>query len=536
MAAIRQISSLDVLFLLCCCWLVYKLFHRIRRNTKTVRLNGPQSKSWIFGVGKYVSDQPDSGAVYEKWASEYGPVYEVPAGLGSRKVILTDTKAISHFFSKETTTYVHTPHAKLVIEGIVGRGLLWADGESHKRQRKAVSPAFSNAAIRRLTSVFYDSGYKLKEAWDGILQSSSSDEVIIEVQSWMNRVSLDSIGIAGFGHDFGALRGKESTVAQVFDAFNTLKPSFFAIVGFILGPTLPILAKLPTERRALTMRWTSSVAQMAAELLERVRKENEEGVKTEEKSIIGLLLKAESADSDLRMTQEEVMAQMKVLILAGYETTSISLTWALVELCKKPETQAKLREELLTRFPTSDPSWDQLMGDLPFLDGVVHEVLRLHPPVDQAGRVASEDDVIPLSAPITAGSGEAIDRLPVGKGTLVTVPIACMNHSEAVWGPDAKEFVPERWLDNGKALPSRAQELQGHRHLLTFIDGPRICLGKNFALAEFKAVLSVLIRNYTFEFRDGPRTQVEKARAMLPRPQVVGETACRVPLRVRRVQ
>jgi cytochrome P450 len=61
-----------------------------------------------------------------------------------------------------------------------------------------------------------------------------------------------------------------------------------------------------------------------------------------------------------------------------------------------------------------------------------------------------------------------------------------MNRATAIWGPDAKEFKPERWLDNESGLTARAKEIQGYHHLLTFIDGPRTCLGKGFALTEFK--------------------------------------------------
>lgn len=81
--------------------------------------------------------------------------------------------------------------------------------------------------------------------------------------------------------------------------------------------------------------------------------------------------------------------------------------------------------------------------------------------------------------------GTVVDRVTIAKGQLVTAPIHCMNRAEAVWGSDAKEFVPGRWLvEDG--LPKKAQEIQGHRHLLTFVDGPCICLGRGFALAEFK--------------------------------------------------
>jgi cytochrome P450 len=73
----------------------------------------------------------------------------------------------------------------------------------------------------------------------------------------------------------------------------------------------------------------------------------------------------------------------------------------------------------------------------------------------------------------------------VAKGTIATVSIRCMNQSEVFWGPNAKEFEPERWLTLSDD-PLRAKEIQGHRHLITFLDGPRTCLGKSFALAEFK--------------------------------------------------
>lgn len=78
-----------------------------------------------------------------------------------------------------------------------------------------------------------------------------------------------------------------------------------------------------------------------------------------------------------------------------------------------------------------------------------------------------------------------VDKIVIAKGSLVTVSIRVMNRSEVFWGPNAKEFEPERWLTLNDD-PLRAKEIQGHRHLVTFLDGPRTCLGKSFALAEFK--------------------------------------------------
>lgn len=101
---------------------------------------------------------------------------------------------------------------------------------------------------------------------------------------------------------------------------------------------------------------------------------------------------------------------------------------------------------------------------------------------------AAEDDVIPLSEPLRTASG-VVDRVHIAKDQLVQVRIDCMNNAISVWGPDAREFRPERWLDID-GLPSKAKEVQGHKHLLTFVDGTRMCLGRNFALAEFKVCTS----------------------------------------------
>ncbi|KAH7927044.1 cytochrome P450 [Leucogyrophana mollusca] len=533
----RPVHVIDVAVASAAVWVLVKLVRTTRRRLKTTQLNGPPNPSFVFGVGQALNDSGDAGAMYEQWAEEYGLVYKVPAALGKSRVVLCDPKAVAHFYARETFGYVLTPLSKMAIEAIVGRGLLWAQGESHRRQRKALTPAFSNAAIRKLTSVFFDSAYKAKAAWDTFIESNTdTDGTVIEVQSWMNHISLDTIGIAGFSHDFGSLDGKHASVTEVFDSFSTAKPSPLTSLVFIIGPVFPWLIKLPTLRKRMIARLNKSMGEISEVLLSRTRQEKEANANEtkEEKSIIGLLIKAEDEGAELHLSQQEVMAQMKVLLIAGYETTSVSLTWALLELAQNQDVQTQLREEIVTQFPGADPTYDQLGAGLPYLDAVVHEILRLHPPVPEFTRIAAEDDILPLSEPIRAASGKNVDHISVAKGTLISINIASLNRSTYFWGPDAKAFKPARWLGED-GITVKAKEIQGHRHLLTFVDGPRTCLGKSFAVAEFKAVLSVLVRNFAFEMRDGPETKVEMARGLLPRPKIAGEEGCRVPLRVRRV-
>lgn len=185
------------------------------------------------------------------------------------------------------------------------------------------------------------------------------------------------------------------------------------------------------------------------------------------------------------------------------------LQWALVELSRHPEKQQRLRRELLDAFSTHDPTHDDFMAALPYLDSILRETLRLHPPVTQLVRIVSlnpqltlylshqspilflsskaeEDDILPLGTQIKDASGASTEFISVAKGQQVITPIRALNCSEALWGPDAAEFSPERWLDNEKGLTEEAKAIQGYHHMFTFGDGPRICIGRAFASAEFK--------------------------------------------------
>ncbi|KAG7441583.1 cytochrome P450 [Guyanagaster necrorhizus] len=486
-----QISATDICLFLVGVFLIYKISTN-RHSSITPKLRGPPSQSWLFGVTRVLRDAEDPGLLYEQWASEYGSVFTVPGFLGEPRVVLYDPKAVTHFYGKEGFGYVKTPVSRMFIEILFGKNLLWAEGELHRRQRKFLTPAFSNAAIRDLTYVFYDSAHR----------------------------TMDSIGIAGFSHNFGAIDGHP----QVFDDFDLSGGAPFFAFMIIASTMFPAILRLPSKKKEALAAMNRMFSDIADQLLAKAKEHGNE----EDKSVMGLLLKSETHEADVHMSREEIIAQLSI---SGYETTSSNLQWALIELCKNLDIQNKLRAELL-QFGNSDPSWDQLNSSLPYLDAVVHEILRMHPPVFETTRMAAEDDVLPLATPVVTKAGKTVNSLFIAKGTVITTPIRTLNRSEQFWGPDAKEFKPERWLEDSAP---RAKEIQGHRHLLTFVDGPRTCLGKTFALTEFKAALFVIVRNFAFEFPGGSDPVIGKYRgSILPRPKVGDEEGAKVPLRVRR--
>jgi cytochrome P450 len=96
-----------------------------------------------------------------------------------------------------------------------------------------------------------------------------------------------------------------------------------------------------------------------------------------------------------------------------------------------------------------------------------------------------DDDVLPLDSPVIDRYGNTIKEIFIAKGTTVRISLSSVNRLEAFWGKDSKEFNPDRWLGDNLS-DKRAVEIGGYRHLLTFLDGPRACLGRAFAVTEFK--------------------------------------------------
>ncbi|KZS94165.1 cytochrome P450 [Sistotremastrum niveocremeum HHB9708] len=514
-------------------WTLYfgsKQFRLWRIRRSGTRLGGPTT--WNFLTGFLLGLIDDyTGAVNEERAKKYGLVYKVPLGLGVEIIDIHDPVAVAHTQAREGQNYGYSKSNKKGLEKLIGKSLLWAEGDLHKKQRKIMSPAFNTSAIRSFSQTFFDSGHKCKAAWDAIIQKAGSgDEAVIDVEEWMYATSIDSLGIAGFSHDFESLRGKKSVLAETFESLADFKPDPLLLFLIILSVLIPPLRDFPTERTRGIQRICDILGKIGEKLLQQSRGQGASKEREADRSIIGMLLRAEESSS---FSDGDAQEQMKLLILAGYETTALNMTWTLWDLATNPEKQSKLREEL--NQLGQEPTFEQLNGDaLPYLDAVVKEALRLHPPLPNLGRQCKVEDVVPLSEPLKLPDGKVVDHIVIPVGANINIPVAAINRSERFWGPDAKEFKPERWIEKD-GIPQSGLDLQGWNHIFSFSNGPRLCLGRNFAIAEIKAVLSVLVRNFAFEPRDGADSKIDKYTSLFTRPKLAGETKAALPLRVRRL-
>ncbi|KAK7458143.1 hypothetical protein VKT23_010051 [Stygiomarasmius scandens] len=217
------------------------------------------------------------------------------------------------------------------------------------------------------------------------------------------------------------------------------------------------------------------------------------------KDIMSILMKGNMNAREDKLDEKEAIAQMSTLIFAAMDTTSNALSRILHLLSTHPDVQDKLRQELLeARRVNGELLYDALV-ELPFLDAICRETLRLYPPFPQLDRVTTQDTVIPLSHPIIGLDGDKIAELALPKGTTVLLSFINSNCNPVIWGPDALEWKPERWLS---PLPQAVIDahLPGvYSHLMTFGAGSRSCIGFKFSQLEMKAVLFTLVSTLKFD-------------------------------------
>lgn len=179
------------------------------------------------------------------------------------------------------------------------------------------------------------------------------------------------------------------------------------------------------------------------------------------------------------------------LTSSRHETTASSLTWASYLLSKYPDVQTKLRDEVIGALgdnpAASDPPADlaDTLKGLPYLNGIIHETLRLFPTVPLTMREAVRDT--------------QVGEYPAPKGTVMVVSIWQINRSPDVWGPDAGEFKPERWINEKDGKPNRHGGAQSNYDFITFLQGPRSCIGQEFARAEMRCLLARLVTSFTWD-------------------------------------
>ncbi|KAJ6551196.1 cytochrome P450 [Mycena capillaripes] len=499
---------------------LYQVFKVVYRElTSPLRhLPGPKSSSFLYGNFREIW-QTEGSALQAQWIHKYGTTLKYSGFLGLSRLYTTDTRALNHFLTN-SNIYQKPGHTQYNLSRIVGPGVLVTEGDVHRQQRKIMNPAFGAPQVRELTGIFVQKSVELRDILASQVVKSGTARV--DIISWLNKATLDIIGLAGFNYNFNSLASEnESELAGAFTTIFHAGISTSAIR--ILQSLIPVFRFIPTQLDATLAEAQAVMRRIGLQLLQESKNEMAESgtfEKGRSRDLLSLLVRANTAKDippSQRLSDEDVLAQVPTFLVAGHETTSTGTAWALYALTQNTAAQTRLRNELLA-VSTDDPTMDEL-NVLPYLDCVVREVLRLHAPVPSTTRVATQDDVVPLAAPFTDLEGVVHETLKVTKGQSITIPILLMNRDKTIWGPDAEEFVPERW-ESETPISNSLPGVWGH--MLTFLGGPRACIGYRFSLVEMKALLFTLVRAFEFELAV-PVADIGKRTAVVQRPFVRSE-------------
>lgn len=204
-------------------------------------------------------------------------------------------------------------------------------------------------------------------------------------------------------------------------------------------------------------------------------------------------------------SDEDLVNQLMTFLAAGHETTATAMTWAILQLCQNQDVQSRLRQEIRSNLPSIDDAEAlfsaQAIDRLPYLQAVIHESLRINPPVALTVREAARDSTI---------QGQFVPA-----GTRIILAPEATNLSTDLWGPDAGTFNPDRWLGEGRANNGGATS---NYDFMTFLHGPRSCIGQAFAKAEFACLLAAVVGRFEMELED-PSREIEIQGGITSKPK-----------------
>ncbi|KAL1756807.1 cytochrome P450 [Schizophyllum commune] len=494
--------------------LFWRFVNRFVLRTPLDNIPGPASPSVL--TGNFQQLYSVSGwEFHAKLAREYGSVVRLTGPLGERQLYVGDPKALHHIVVKDQDVYEEHPQFISTNSLIFGNGLLSTQGDKHKRQRKLMNPVFSTAHMRNMIPIFYEVVDALRATLE---KQAEKGPLEIDLLYWMGRTATELIGRSGLGYSFdslaqGAPEHPYATSVKeyiptmfrlqilrvyVLPKVYNLGPAWLrrAVVNLIPSSTMHTLRDMSdlmwnTSKEIYSQKVAALQAGDAA-----VEKQVGQG-----KDLLSLLIR-ENIKADDPLPEEELLAQLTTLVFAAMDTTSSALSRTSHLLATHPEVQDRLRAEIRAAIEEHGRlSYNELEA-LPYLDAVCRETLRLYPPAPQLLRRVKKDVVLPFSKPIIGEDGREMSEVLVPAGTVVVIAIMNANRNKEIWGEDADEWKPERWLEPLPASVTDAHIPGVYGNLMTFLGGGRACIGFKFSQLEMKVVLVELLNAFKFSLGD----------------------------------
>jgi len=348
------------------------------------------------------------------------------------------------------------PNRTIYVKEKLGHHVVTANGDDWRIHRTFLNPGFSQNSYKTYYPIFNQVIDKLFSKWQ---QLENQD---IEHSAWLSYFTLDTLGQSVFHYDFGLLDGKLTTHYEAYEILFRGNNSALAQLYFIF----PFLQNLPLPGAKKSRAAVDIIYNLFTKIIEE-HKQNKHG------DILDKLLEGEETH---KLSQKELFSDIWALFVAGHETTSRALLWALAELADKPEIQDKLYATIQATWGNQEPDYESIHKPPGYLQAFLDENLRRHPPA-------------PIIPTRTALADITYNNQVIPAGAQVGIDILSIHHHPEQWeNPDV--FDPERFMAENKKKGR-------HRYaFMPFSMGARQCIGNEFSEIEQRLFLVRLLQQF----------------------------------------
>lgn len=383
---------------------------------------------------------PDTLATLEELQSQYGNMVGVRKASGRAAYFINDATAVRRLLVKQHARYRKGPGFERV-KMLLGNGLIVSDGETWRRSRRMIQPAFSRQNVHRLIEVMIACTKSRAASWDTVAEEGGS----LDITQEMNDFALELILRCIFGADYD-------------DQIMVGGKNPFAFLSKDSARDLRVVLQVRESR----------------DLISQVIAKRREKAREMQFDFLSMYMSATDKD-DQPFTDTELLDELITLIVAGYETSAGTLNWAWFLLATHADAELALLREASESISDAAELNQQVLTDMSYTQQLLEETLRLYPPVWLFTRRAAEDDTL-------------VDY-DIEAGTDIYLSPYILHRTDAYW-PDPEKFDPMRFAEE------QSNHKKGERPYFPFSLGPRRCLGEYFSFLEMKVHLGLLIQRF----------------------------------------
>ncbi|MGY5343633.1 bifunctional cytochrome P450/NADPH--P450 reductase [Paenibacillus glucanolyticus] len=414
---------------------------------------------------------------FVKLADEFGPIFRFDLPNGSA-IFISGPDLVADACDQSRFDKFLAPVLK-ESRKVAGDALFTAETQEPNWQKahQILLPSFSQSAMRGYHDMMVDIAVQLIQKWARLNEDES-----VDVPEDMTRLTLDTIGLCGFNYRFNSF-------------YRDLPHPFIQSMVRSLSETMSRVQRMSIQNKLMiinNMQFNKDKQTMYS-LVDKIISERRASGQQDEGDLLSRMLYSVDPVTGEKLDDENIRYQIITFLIAGHETTSGALSFAIYYLLKNPDKLKKAYEEVDRVLPEPAPSYSQVR-DLKYIRMILNEALRLWPTAPAFSLYAKED---------TSLAG----KYPMKQGDKVTVLIPHLHRSTVAWGDDADEFRPERFEDFSK-IPHHAYK--------PFGNGQRACIGQQFALHEATLVLGMVLKQ--FEIIDHTDYQLEIKESLTLKP------------------